>query len=614
MFGCLVPVSLLLQTALIAARTPGRTREAFLKAAVATGLIAAGLTELLSLGSWLAFRPVLCAWALVLAAQLGGAARRRRYLASPGAWVSGAASGFKALAWEDRMSLALAGAAVVVCAATAFLSPPNNFDSMTYHMPRVMHWIQNRGVRHYPTNDLRQLAFPPGAGYLIVQLQILAGTDRFANGVQWLAFVGSIVGVSTVARGLGAGARGQVLAAALAASLPMAVLQAETTQYDLLTAFWLVCFAAFSLKEGRYELEDLAWLSASLGLAILTKPTGLVFGAPLLLIVWARSSRRLATVGGILALSFLMSAGWLWRNKTGLGSFLPEDGGTLKTVVGFRQTAACAVKNAAVELPVPSVWRGVLAVERRVLGLDPEDSGGNFDPQATRDIGAFCLRLALPDEDFAASPIHFLLFLWAAGSLGLALWRRKTDPRSDQACLMAGLMLGFLVFCALFKWQKWANRLMLPLSLLAMPLTARLLEPRLPGPARKLLLAGLGVCGLFYGATSVHRPLWALPPGLAGPFRLPSILSIDRETLYLTGYPKASEKPFRASVDSIVKSGCDHVGLDIGWNEGEYAWWAVLGLESRIPVRIESIGVANASAKLAPEFPSGMICAVVKTR
>ena len=41
-----------------------------------------------------------------------------------------------------------------IVGVVAFVAPPNNVHSVFYHMPRVMHWIQNQSVAHYPTNIL----------------------------------------------------------------------------------------------------------------------------------------------------------------------------------------------------------------------------------------------------------------------------------------------------------------------------------------------------------------------------------------------------------------------------------------------------------------------------
>jgi hypothetical protein len=41
----------------------------------------------------------------------------------------------------------------------ALVAPPNSFDSMNYHMSRIMHWIQDRNVAPFPTNITKQVNF-----------------------------------------------------------------------------------------------------------------------------------------------------------------------------------------------------------------------------------------------------------------------------------------------------------------------------------------------------------------------------------------------------------------------------------------------------------------------
>lgn len=84
--------------------------------------------------------------------------------------------------------LQLQRAAVVSIARLAGLvalwAPPNNFDTMVYHMSRVCHWIQNRTIAPYPTHILRQLHQNPWSDWAVAHLQLLAGGDRLANTVQ----------------------------------------------------------------------------------------------------------------------------------------------------------------------------------------------------------------------------------------------------------------------------------------------------------------------------------------------------------------------------------------------------------------------------------------------
>lgn len=127
----------------------------------------------------------------------------------------------------------------------AIVAPPNNWDSMTYHMPRVVHWIQHHSVAHYPTSYTPQLYQPPWAEFTIMHFQILSSSDRFANLVQWFSMVGSLIGVSLIARDLGADLRGQVLSIVVAATIPMGSLQASNTKNDYVVSFWLVCFVHY---------------------------------------------------------------------------------------------------------------------------------------------------------------------------------------------------------------------------------------------------------------------------------------------------------------------------------------------------------------------------------
>ncbi|MCL2930746.1 MAG: hypothetical protein MGG11_00090 [Trichodesmium sp. MAG_R03] len=106
----------------------------------------------------------------------------------------------------------------------AMVAPPNNWDSMTYHMSRVVHWMQNQSVAHYPTYNLPQLFHPPFAEFTITHLQILSGGDIFANLVKWLSAL-SIIGVSLIAKQLGAKEQGQVFAVVFCATLPMGILK-----------------------------------------------------------------------------------------------------------------------------------------------------------------------------------------------------------------------------------------------------------------------------------------------------------------------------------------------------------------------------------------------------
>src|SRR4030095_6349372 len=89
----------------------------------------------------------------------------------------------------------------------ALITEPNNFDSQTYHLPRIEHWIAQRSVEFFPTGIYRQAATPPGAEYLLPHLRLLTGGDALYNLLQWAAGVGCLVVASRLTAQLGGGRR-----------------------------------------------------------------------------------------------------------------------------------------------------------------------------------------------------------------------------------------------------------------------------------------------------------------------------------------------------------------------------------------------------------------------
>ena len=44
---------------------------------------------------------------------------------------------------------------------SGLIYPPNNYDSLTYHLPRFLYWIQSENLDFFATNNLRQLFSGP---------------------------------------------------------------------------------------------------------------------------------------------------------------------------------------------------------------------------------------------------------------------------------------------------------------------------------------------------------------------------------------------------------------------------------------------------------------------
>jgi hypothetical protein len=500
----LLPLAALALCVALARRRSDSWRAASLAGAVAWGALLAAFTEVLSAlgrltpgwlaGAWGAATATLAAAALATGVPRpsGGAADRF-------------ADRLRALEPADRWLVGGMAAVLLTTLVTALASVPNTFDSMTYHLSRVAQWLQWRDVGPYPTHVLRQLYQSPWAEYAILHLQALAGTDRAANLVQWLAFGGCIAGASLLARQLGGDARAQVVAAVCAATLPMALLQATGTQNDLATAFWVTCFASLVLDTARRARDARERVSvarallvgASVGLAVLTKPTAYLFAFPF--VVWLGAALLAAAPRAAWASALLVAAAgvalnlghWV-RNAavsgTPIGPGREGDRGQFSYAMERHDAAALAsntLRNIALHAGTPAerVNRTLDGVVRRAhdaLGVDPSD------PRTTWMALRFHVTGPSRHEDAAGNPLHLLL---AAAAVAALVGGRRCVARRVWA-YAAALAAGGSLFVVVLKWQPWGSRLQLPLFVLAAPLIAVALA-RVPAPRASRLTAGV---------------------------------------------------------------------------------------------------------------------------
>lgn len=476
---------------------------------------------------------------------------------------------------------------VGVTLVVALLAAPNTWDSLTYHLPRIEQWIQNRTLAHYPTNVEQQIGLNPGAEILILHGRLLSGGDLYANVVQWLALVVGAVGVSLVAARLRASGTGQAVAALGVVTLPMAVLQASGTQNDLTTACWVILFVERVLAlRAEPSPARAAEVGAAMGLALLTKGTAMLVAFPpglWLLAVLARLGARrclgYATVIG--ALAVVLNAGWWLRNY----EVFHNPVGTVGQVVGnTRHTPgvvyANAVRNLASELATPSraVNQHIHATAVALVsmaGLDPEDPATTLNPFRTSlDVTPW---LRLVHEDFAANPAHTLVLIGAAVWV---LWRGRADDRIFVAAVAAAIVL----YCLVLRWQLWGTRLHVPVYLLALPLLGVAATTWRAATVRAVcvLMVAAGLPAVVLNSTRSLLPA----RGVDGP----SLLRQSRSESLFANLPPV-QASYESAADAIAKARPNGVGLILREGSLEYALWYLLR-ERGVTPRMSHLRVA----------------------
>src|SRR3989344_1699214 len=154
-----------------------------------------------------------------------------------------------------------------------FLSAPSTTDSMVYHIPRVMYWIQEKTLLQDVIRNSHDYMAPFGE-YILLHLYLLFGSDRMLFFSQWIAYVASVYIIGLIASQLGADHKVNQLVRLFTATLPIAVMQSSSTQVDMVVTVLVLLssYLSFLLRQS-YVIKYSILLGFVIGLGFLTKAT-----------------------------------------------------------------------------------------------------------------------------------------------------------------------------------------------------------------------------------------------------------------------------------------------------------------------------------------------------
>jgi hypothetical protein len=581
-------------------------REAFLSASIVLGAFVAFTSEGLGLLGLVNRPALILVWlaALVFTLIL---IWRRAVPIQAGMLSFFRASWLREWSKTDRILLLVLLLFITTLFLVARIAPPNTNDSLSYHMSRVMHWIQNQDLSHYPTTIDRQLWMPPLAEMAVMQLYLFKGDDGLSNLVQWFSMGASLVVASLVARRLGADNTGQLFAALFCATLPMGILQATSTQTDYATAIWLVALAYYALLAYQRRLSTLEWalLCLVVALGVMTKGSFYTFSLPFLVWLAVSTVRRMGwsvtmkyALSGMLVVGFLNAGVWT-RNFITYGFPLgPSEAISHLSNEAFSPGILISnlVRNSTLNLGTPyGVVNGPFTelVEKfhQVIGQDPND------PRTTLD--EYKIRRYL-HEDRAGNPFHFLLI-----PLMMLVFPKPESGQKEHTLpwIYALLVLSsFLIFSAIYKWQSTGSRLLLPFFVAWAPLAGMTLSKqqfKYPAYAAGLILVIVGIQPLL---SNPSRALLPFSPDFA------SLPATPRAELLFANSPEVMPAYLSLASD-IQEAGCSQVGIKIRSSDAEYPLWFLL-ISKGLNPRIEHLDAAlPAGHYKAGDFqPCAIIC------
>lgn len=369
-----------------------------------------------------------------------------------------------------RLSFILVMISLTIALFVAVIYPPNNLDSLAYHLPRIMNWFQNGNVNFFATNNNHQLDIPPLAEYFSAFAYGITGNDVLLNTVQWVALILSLCILSACAWIISKSKIVLSITLVLAASSQTALIEATTTQVDLISSVWvfvgLLQFVMFKKQMSGFR-ESLFVFSSLIFLAAATKPTSLLFLSVIALLfvfqlLIADSPKGINKFIHLLLFGFAILTAFIAgmlpqgiRNLNWFGAplgshtnLVNEKFGPLETIAGF---VRIILNN--VGLPLENLTKVPIQKVTQAMGIDWTSSSN-----VLADHFALITSAMGGTEDQARSP--FQLFAGLVGAIIILALRKKYSAISVSFAIA---FLGFLLVQAtVLKWNLWTNRFLIP--------------------------------------------------------------------------------------------------------------------------------------------------------
>lgn len=418
---------------------------------------------------------------------------------------------FLPMDWQGVVNLAVLTVAGTAIACMGVGSPPNNTDSLIYHLPRQLLWMSHgTAFIHSAPNEV-MLKWPPLSEYLGVNLWLLADTDRLHFLVQFTALCGILLIYRGIFRLWGLDQSAFSVAALFTVLTPAIFYQASNTKNDILLGFFLLLLVRASeeiLRNRRITPLAGGICALSLGAVMMTKGTGLIYLmvlGPFLLVRMLRHRVPLPFryVAAIPLLALLLASSHYLPH---LGDItqgdLREHREHVNERINLRNTISVFARNAALQLAMPlEAWNHL--EERCVSRLDRMLGVEENGPETTFNSIPFRVVYWPNSEDNVTGFSQVLLILLMPLAVFLPRWRKGAI--ADRSWLFLPL-LQLLVFSAIFKWQPWHSRLIIPVEIMA-GLPVGLLACRIPTLWKQLWIIGM-ILWIWPCLQGWHRPLF----------------------------------------------------------------------------------------------------------
>lgn len=458
---------------------------------------------------------------------------------------------------------------------------PYNYDSMTYHLARVMNWMQNQSISYYDTNIPRQLFSPIFAEYIILHVIELNRNDIFVNVIQWFAYLISAIGIWGISEQLALSRGCRMLNVIVFLSLPMAIAQSITTQNDLVATMWLIIIAYKLLRIAkrdtlllcRKQLLQMVMCAAVVGLAYITKQTACIPIIILLLwflIVRLKKKDHRIVLFSYIGISAMVAGVFVFptfiRNYFYVGDIFAKDymSGIMVGIGKPRYLFINFLKNLCMlgatkqnkEKLINLVYKTAaffnIDVDHEVIAWQKMSFADNLNVTYNHDYAPCALFVLL---------IIIILFVICTIKIK---WERE-DRLNISFVVVCGI--GFFTLLGIVRWQPWGNRLFLPaISLLVVSIGY--VFNKLPDFINQKTILGIILITCMVTAGGVFK------------YHGNYILTEDKQRYDGYFQDEGKREAYKSLVKYIKEKQYNRIGILLGENDYEYPLWVALKNEN----------------------------------
>ena len=362
---------------------------------------------------------------------------------------------------------------------TCLIFIPNNFDSQTYHLPRIFLYFSQGNLDHFYTPNSRQIAFP--FNHTLVQMFVVQYNlpHRFFSLINFSSYIASGLIVYQISRYLKVNQFFSFVSMFLGMTGIMVVAQSSTTQSDILLAFPTLLSVLYAMKYfDSFNMKYALLTTLSFGIASGIKPT-LIYAIPvigiagIIIIIKGILNKKVLIkklfpqliIGGFLI--FLFATPYIAINYYNLGALSdPTQDGYINSPYSFLTSIhhSIILTMQAIFTPIIELFR-VDTFNKIANDFYLNPLTNNHHVGAIKPLNIFVKTL---NEDIVWFGLGTFFIIGALIYSIIAFFKDKKNTSKQYAFLISLLVLSFFYgYAILMKWQPWASRFMITPFLLA---------------------------------------------------------------------------------------------------------------------------------------------------